>query len=392
MHHRKRLAKGGEVYVTAVIGGFSSHTSKPNGRSLRSHRTRRPWRLAVPCLFVALATACSSQSSDCEALDRKLQQALDNGRFPSRDATLVINTPTCGQKVYVSGDTPIAADRLFRIASVTKTFVASVILKQVGAGKLSFDDTADKFVSGVPNGDRITLRMLLQHTSGLFDYFQDWTYLWSQPHEVRTPAELVAIGASHPVYFAPGAAWKYSNTNYVVLGMIAEKVGGAGIAQQIRELFLTPKGLSHTFFEGQEALDDAITPGFDAAGNDVTDALDPSARWCAGSIVATPPDTAAWIRLLGSGKVHDPTMQAQMEDGMAEDASNGRSYGLGLEILDPSVTAGMGRGLGHRGGIPGYVTHAFHFPDTQITIVVMVDQDRADQDTLLFAACAVLSG
>jgi D-alanyl-D-alanine carboxypeptidase len=327
-----------------------------------------------------------AHSSECQTLDQKLQQALDSSRKLSRDASLTVVTPACGQKLYLSGDTPITADKLFRIGSVTKTYVASVILKQLAAGKLALDNTADQYVDGVPNGNQITLRMLLQHTSGLFNYVNDTAFL-SDLHKARTPGELVAIAASHPVDFAPGASWEYSNTNFIVLGMIAEKVVGVGIAQQIRETLLTPNGLSNTFFDGQEAVAGALAPGFDASNNEVTSIADPSAWWTAGAIVATSQDTANWIRFLGSGKIHDPPIQMQMESGVATAPGSGESYGLGLDILDASVTAGAGQGLGHMGGLPGYTTRAYYFPDTQLTLVVMVDQDGDDPADLQFAAC-----
>lgn len=317
--------------------------------------------------------------------DTLLQSALDGARAKtgSKDAAMAVTTPACGSVTYVSGESGLTGSELFRIGSVTKTYVAAVVLGLVGAGKLSLDDELEQWVSGVPNGSTITVRMLLNHTSGIFNYTEDPSVL-SDLTKQWTPEELVAAAAAHGAVDPPGTKWKYSNTNYVCLGIIAEKVGGKGIAEQIRAELLLPGKLEHTFFDGEEALGGALAPGFATDGTDVTTLIDPSLPWAAGAMTATPADTAKWIERLATGNVLAPAQQAEMEKG--EQVAPNVSYGLGLLMLGPALTAGAGQGFGHDGSIDGYHTQAFHFRESKTTIVSIVNQDGADPNEITLAA------
>ena len=133
----------------------------------------------------------------------------------SRDAALALTTPECGSVTYVSGASGLTGSELFRIGSVTKPYVATVVLQLVAEGKLSLDDKLDAWVTGVPNGSAITVRMLLNHTSGIFNYTTDPTFL-AEPQKKRTPGELVQLAASHGAVDPPGSKWNYSNTNYIL--------------------------------------------------------------------------------------------------------------------------------------------------------------------------------
>ncbi|MBK7583118.1 MAG: beta-lactamase family protein [Myxococcales bacterium] len=383
-------------------------------------------RVLLPCLLLSLLTACGSsddsgpggggtggvggtgtgglagsagvggasgsggKSAACIAQDTKLQAALDAARTKtgSRDAALAVTTPECGQETFVSGESGLTGNEVFRIGSVTKTYVAAVVMKLVGAGKLSLDDHLDKWISGVPNGDAISVRMLLSHQSGIFNYTTDPNFL-ADLKKKWTPDELVQLAASHGAVDPPGSVWKYSNTNYVCLGIIAEKLGGKGIAEQIRAELLGPQALKHTFFDGEEPVGDPLAPGFDAGGSDSTNAVDPSGPWAAGAIVATPADTALWIEALATGKVLAPAEQTQMETGVPIPGAPA-SYGLGLLMLDAAVTAGAGKAYGHDGSINGYHTQAFHFRDSKTTIVSIVNQDGANPNDVTLAALTTL--
>ena len=140
----------------------------------------------------------------------------------------------------------------FRAASITKSFVATVVLELVAEGRLSLDDTVEHWLPGlVPNGAAITLRELLNHTSGLFDFGDD--QVWNQsrvadPQRIWLPKELIAAAVSHPPYFRPGTAWHYSNTNYVLLGLIIEAATGRSLGDELRERLLQPLALGATSF------------------------------------------------------------------------------------------------------------------------------------------------
>src|SRR5438093_623042 len=142
--------------------------------------------------------------------------------------------------------TPMRIGDRFRVGSVTKTFVAALVLQLAGEGKLSLDDTVEKWVPGlVPGGDRITVRELLNHTSGLFDYLNDGDGTVLQPYvkgdlgHVWTPQAIVGVATKHPPHFPPGGGWSYSNTGYIVLGLIVEAATGDSLAAELkRPLFV----------------------------------------------------------------------------------------------------------------------------------------------------------
>ncbi|MBI3206698.1 MAG: beta-lactamase family protein [Myxococcales bacterium] len=327
--------------------------------------------------------------AECVTQGQKLQAALDQARQStgSRDAALAVTTEQCGTRAFVSGDSKLTGDELFRIGSVTKTYVSAVVLRLVGAGKLSLEDKLDQWVTGVPNGSAITVRMLLNHTSGIFNYTDDTSFL-SDLSKAWTPDELVKLAVAHGAVNPPGTKWDYSNTNYVCLGIIAEKVGGAPIAQQIRAELLVPNQLVHTYFDGGEKLGGTLAPGFAKNGTDSTHALHPSGPWAAGAMTATVSDTARWIELYATGKAVPPAQQVEMVKGEA--VGPNVTYGLGLMMLDAAITAGAGKAYGHGGNINGYHTQAFHFRDSKTTIVSIVNQDGADPNDVTLAALTTL--
>lgn len=334
-------------------------------------------------------SATDATNPTCLARDGKLQNALDQAvaQSGSPDGVLAIDTPDCGQKVYVSGKDGLSPDALFRIGSVTKTYVASVIMRLAGEGKLSLGDTLDQYLPNVPKAASITLKMLLQQTSGLYDY-TDAPVFRAEMKKTWTPEELVQIAIDHGPDFSPGTRWEYSNTNYIVLGMIAEKVTDHTIAALIHQDLLAPNSLSHTFFDGDEPLEGTLAPAYGQSGQDVTHAEDPSAMWAAGAIAATPGDVASWIDLLGSGKIDDPATLAEMEQSVPT-GQPGLGYGLGLFVLDGSIT-GAGTAVGHLGDTWGYHTQAFYFLDSKTTIVAIVNKDGADPNVLSVAVLQVL--
>lgn len=333
--------------------------------------------------------APDARSAACLAQDSKLQAALDGAR-KAPNAMLVVRNAACGTSVYLSGDPGNAtAASLWRVGSVTKTYVAASILALLAAGQLSLEDPLAKWVPAVPQTDGVTLRMLLNHTSGIFNVTDDPSWI-ADPKRVWTPPEIVALATKHDPYFAPGAGFHYSNTNYTLLGMILEKVGGAKASAVIRKLALGPAGLTHTFLEGEEALVGKVATGFDVKKNDITSSYSLSGPWTAGAMVATGADLCDWIATLyGSDTVLDATRRKLMtENGVT--MSPGFKYGLGVMLLDASVTAGAGPALGHNGGIFGSHTQAFYFPDKATALCAVVNQDGVDPNDVTLAALLAL--
>ena len=325
----------------------------------------------------------------CKAEDAALQAGLDKAHAKDTDAVLAVKTPSCGARTLTSGPSKTDASKLHRIGSVTKTYVAAVVLGLAHDGALGLDDKLAKWVTDVPNGDGITVRQLLNHTSGLFNYTNDKSFQKNGMTRKWTPRELVDVAVKNPPYFEPGAGWTYSNTNYVLLGMIAEKAGNAKIGALVRTRVLAKAGLTATFFDGEEPVQGTMAPAQDAVGGDATVVADPSWAWAAGAIVATPADVVTWIEKLGNGTFHDTaTQQALLKQVKTENRRI--DYGLGVMLFGKSVTGGGGPGIGHGGDIPGYHTQAFYFPEKQTTIVAIVDSDAEDPNDVSLEALKVL--
>jgi D-alanyl-D-alanine carboxypeptidase len=266
------------------------------------------------------------------------------------------------------------ADR-YRIASVTKTFVSTVVLQLAAEGKLSLDDTVEHRLPGiVPNGSAITLRQLLNHTSGLFDYTEDQGWIdtiVADPSLRWTPAQLLHVAFTHPPYFAPGTHWAYSNTNYVVLGLVIEAATGESVAAVLRERIFEPLKLRSTSFPDGPAVAEPFAHGYAALpdGNllDLAPILDPSWAYAAGQIVSTAADVTTFFSALFRGRLLPPSLLAQMKTATAVTGN----YSLGLR----STFTRCGRAFGHDGDFLGWRNVVWSTPNGRRVAVVMVNID-----------------
>jgi len=303
--------------------------------------------------------------------------------------------------------TPMRVTDRFRVGSVTKTFVATVVLQLAGEGRLSLGDTVERWLPGlVPNGQAITVRQLLNHTSGLFDYTEDPAvlkpYLHGHLTVARAPRTLVARAVVHPPVFAPGARWSYSNTGYILLGLIVEAAAGDSLASELQQRIFAPLGLRGTTFDSSPRISGRHAHGYLAIGKgparDVS-VFSPSFAWAAGAIVSTADDVARFYRALLHGQLLRPDLLAAMKMTVAQ-GPPGESYGLGLWKtssmgLSPTNTVACGSVWGHDGDFPGYLTDAFSSEDGTHQMVVLVNTDslrRPAQRALVrvgdIAACA----
>ena len=260
----------------------------------------------------------------------------------------------------------VAADR-FRIGSVTKTFVATVVLQLVAEGRLSLSDPVEKRLPGlVPNGRNITIRELLQHTSGLYDYTDDprsfAPYLTGNLAYAWQPKQLVKIAVSHKPLFKPGARWSYSNTNYLLLGLILQAVTKDSIAGELTRRILKPLGLKSTTFVAGNKLPAPAAHGY-YHGVDMA-LLSGSLYWAAGAIVSTGGDVSKFLSGLFGGKLLRPQQLAAMEKSVSI-GTNG--YGLGLI----KVPLSCGVAWGHNGIVPGYSSWALSSRDGKRQVVVL---------------------
>lgn len=336
-------------------------------------------------------TASPSPSTDVVALGpdtrNHLQDALDRIRrkfgAPGIQAGIWTDTATwTGTSGVAEAGTSRAitpADHT-RIGSITKTMTATVVLQLIDEGRLSFDDVIEKYVPGMPNGSTATIRHLLEMQSGIPTYTGDTRVVneySADPTKVFTPQQLVDSVKKEPAMFAPGEQFFYSNTNYVLLGMVIEKVTGKSIADNFDERLLTPLGMGQTSIPGASTeLPDPYLSGISEQSDPLGKVKDathwnPSFAFTAGEAISTLDDLHTWGVALGTGEgiLTPETQQLRVTsvDTTVPPNTPERSYGLGIVN-----TAGW---LGHTGEIPGYNTVLNYQPDLHTTIVVMVNSD-----------------
>jgi D-alanyl-D-alanine carboxypeptidase len=273
--------------------------------------------------------------------------------------------------------TPIRATDRFRIGSVTKTFVATVVLQLAGEGKLRLDDTVERWLPGlVPNGKNITVRELLNHTSGLFDVASDQGFiarlLWKRT-EVWTPRKMIAIATAHKPLFAPGASWSYSNTGYILLGLIVEAATGNPIGTELDRRIFRPLHLRATSFARSPRMSGTYANGYlPLDGSRPRDAtvFSQSSSWAAGAIVSTTDDVANFYRALLRGRLLRPRLLRAMETTVPV-AADPHGGGSGLGLFETGLPCG--RVWGHEGTAFGYKTITYSSRDATLQIVVTVN-------------------
>jgi len=279
------------------------------------------------------------------------------------DATTVFAAGVADKRTH----RPMRPDDRFRIASLTKSFVATVVLQLVGEKRMSLADPVARFLPGlVPKGEAITVRELLNHTSGLYDYEQDprlyAPYLKGHLNYAWTPKQLVALAVSHRPPFTPGTHWSYSNTNYVLLGLIVEALTKHAFAGELTRRILRPLGLHATRFGADRNMGSPAAHGY-FRGHDVT-ALNFSFAWGAGSMVSSAADVARFYKALLGGKL---LRRKQLKEMQATVTGAGGDYGLGL-WEQPQI---CGDSWGHVGDTVGYRSFAWSSRNGEHQTVVL---------------------
>lgn len=338
-------------------------------------------------LVAALATPAPTHdlpgASACKPQVQRAVRSLVRAGAPGSLAVVRTSAGVCHFAFGLGNRRPKtgmrATDR-FRVASITKSFVATVVLQLVGEERLSLDESVDSLLPGLlPSGGRITVRELLSHTSGLFDYTQDKAWVsaaLADPARDWAPRELVAVATAHPLLFAPGTGWSYSNTNYIVAGLIVEKVTGTTLEQQLQQRIFQPLDLKATSFPTAKEIDGAHAHGYVGfatlpslrAGTylDATSIVSPSAAWAAGGLVSNGDDLTRFFSALLAGRLLRPDLLAEMRTVVTTS-----QYGLGLMRLETRC----GTAFGHLGDAPGYRNVVLASPDGRRVAELMVNVD-----------------
>jgi D-alanyl-D-alanine carboxypeptidase len=347
--------------------------------------------------------AAQLDGSTAAALQKALATIRTSGGYPGVSAAVVFPDGSlwAGQSgsAVLSPQAPVTPDTLFSIGSISKTFVAALTGRLAARGTISLDDPLAKYVPTFYDAANITLRQLLNHTSGVRDLFDVMApaILANRTRAWSTEEILAKVGSARYA-FAPGHGYWYSNTDYVLLGAVIEQATGKPIAALVRSEFLEPLGLTHTFLQTEEEAPGAKAHGYfkpasapvdQSAGTMLPFTAEATVVGPAGAYVSTATDLARWGDALYNGNVLDQATLAAMADISQTQGFKAPytpvhwPYGLGME---ETSLAGQ-TAWGHRGHLDGFWSAMWYLPASHVTIVVIANAEWADP----VAAAAVLA-
>ncbi|MEU6091660.1 serine hydrolase domain-containing protein [Streptomyces sp. NPDC047085] len=309
-------------------------------------------------------------------LDNAIRNVLRTTKTPG--VTVGLWAPGNGSYVRAFGtadkttNAPMSPGFNMRIGSVTKTFTVTALLRLVDQKQVSLEDPISRYVSGVPNGDHITLRHLAEMRSGLFNYLLDPDFgkdYLTDPRRVFTTAEMLAYSFRHPVAFAAGGKYQYSNTNTVLLSMVVQKVTGQPFDRYVAEHVLKPAHLKHTFMPQGTEFPAPHARGYtdQTADGSIEDATDRNPLGGpSGAMISNLDDMRSWAATLAEGTLLSPATQAERLT-MKPTGLQGVGYGLGVFDVHGWI--------GHNGSLPGYQTVVVRLPAARATLVVHTTSD-----------------
>ena len=340
--------------------------------------TARP---APPTWAAELQTRVAAFQRESGLAGVNLAVSLADGR---------VVTAAAGQADRETGE-PLRPEHRMLAGSVGKTYAVALLLQLVAAGRLGLDDPVAGFFADAPwyarlaNAEDLTVRRLANHTSGLPRWvFQPalWQALGSDPDRRWTGAERLALILDLAPVHAAGEAFAYSDSNYILLGMIVERIAGHTYEDLLRQRIAAPLGLTRTTPSDRRALD-GLAAGYTKAENPFglpakvaeggVYAVNPQFEWTGGGVITTAGDLARWARALYAGDVLSPAMRAQMVEPspFPTKLPGAARYGLGAIVRSTD----LGPAHGHDGFMPGYVTSMSYYPQVDLAIAVQVNED-----------------
>jgi len=362
--------------------------------------------VALTAGFAAPAMAAGAGADGHDATRKAVRAAVKDG-VPGVTLTAKDGGSTWSTTAGVGNlktHAPRSVDDRYRVGSITKTFVSTVLLQLEAEGRLSLDDTVEKWLPGVVHGNghdgsRITVRQLLNHTSGIFNYTADETFgrtyflkdgFLEHRYDTNTPEQLVAVAMAHKPDFAPGTSWNYSNTNYVVAGMVIQKVTGRSYGEEIRHRIIDPLHLTATSVPGtrvtvpqpssraySKLAQTATGPTYDVTR------LNPSLASSAGEMISDSADLDRFYAALLKGRLLPPKQLKEMKTTVAVEGIPNAGYGLGL--MDRELSCGV-HVWGHDGGIHGSSSVAVTTADGRHSVAFNFNGDwSGDSDAVVEA-------
>jgi len=352
----------------------------------------------LACLVLGLTPSLHAQMATAKAdsLEGRLREKVNAfqaaGAFPG--ITVGVTLPSGQTLAAAAGladrDTkvPLTSESRMPAGSVGKTFVAAVALQLVKEGRLDLDAKVARYLGRcpwyhrLPNAQDITVRMLMNHTAGLERHEFKEAFqkeLTRQPDKDWKPEEMLAYLFGDKPLFPAGQGFGYSDSNYITLGLVLERVAGKPYLELLRERLLGPLGLKATMAPESRSIPGLVQGyagpdnpfgGTDAMVNGGRIAFNPKSEWTGGGVVSTAADLSRWAKLLYEGKAFDPALLPLMLKGVpAPELGPGIAYGLGVILRNSE----LGLTYGHSGFFPGYRTQLLYFPQHRMAVAVQVN-------------------
>jgi D-alanyl-D-alanine carboxypeptidase len=347
----------------------------------------RPGSLRAVFIFILLATSLLRAQAQApisaalrEQVDAIVRQALTTTGVPSASIAIVQAGAITYLQAYGDGriepHTHASPSMRYSIGSISKQFTAAAVLLLAEQGKLSLDDPVSRFVPNLTRGNEVTIRELLSHTSGYQDY---WPQDYVPPFMLQsiTADKILDQWARKPLDFDPGTEWQYSNTNFVIAGLIVEKASGEPLLQFLSAHIFTPLGMKSVMNIDQNRLTETDATGY------LRYALGPprlapkeGKGWlfAAGELAMPAEDLAKWDISIINQTVLRPASYAHMEKEVVLKNGLGTRYGLGVDVRQESGQ----RAIEHGGEVSGFTAHNLVFPDAHIAVVVLVNEDSVE--------------
>jgi CubicO group peptidase (beta-lactamase class C family) len=315
-----------------------------------------------------------------EKVDAIARQALTSTGVPSASIAIVQGGAITYLHAYGDGriepHTPALPSMRYSIGSISKQFTAAAVLLLAEQGKLSLDDPVSRFVPNLTRGNEVTIRELLSHTSGYQDY---WPQDYVPPSMLQsiTADKILDQWARKPLDFDPGTEWQYSNTNFVIAGLMVEKASGEPLLQFLSEHIFAPLGMKSVMNIDQNRLTETDATGY------LRYALGPprlapkeGKGWlfAAGELAMPAEDLAKWDISIINQNVLQPAFYAQMEKEVVLKNGLGTRYGLGVDVRQEFGQ----RAIEHGGEVSGFTAHNMVFPDARMAVVVLVNEDSVE--------------
>jgi D-alanyl-D-alanine carboxypeptidase len=334
--------------------------------------------LSLP--FAGVANAQADLSPELRGkIDKLAADVLARSGVPSASIAVVKDGKIVYLNAYGSArlepKTPATPAMRYSIGSISKQFTAAAMLLLQEQGKLSLDDKVGKYIPDLTRANEVTIRQLLSHTSGYQDYWpQD--YVMPMMLQPVTAAKILDMWARKPLDFEPGTKWQYSNTNYVIAGVIIEKVSGKPLLQFLKEKVFSPLGMASVANIDEKKLGDTDPTGYMryALGPlRLAPKEGPGWLFAAGELAMTAEDLAKWNisimdqKLLRPASYRELEREAQLNNGM------GTRYGLGVSL----ATEAGHRAVSHGGEVSGFVSQSIVFPDERVSVVALTNQDAS---------------